>query len=152
MDFSEVLDKECIKLELDSSEKDEVINELANLLYQNHKINNLETFIDDVYKREDIGVTGMGNGIAIPHGVSEQVNVPCVAIGKTKDWVKWESIDDMPVKLIFLMAVPNSDNNKQHLKILSRISSFLAYEPNIKMIMNSKNNEEVMNYLKDYLK
>lgn len=152
MDFSEVLDKECINLELDSTEKDGVINELANLLYENHKINNLEKFIDDVYKREDMGVTGMGNGIAIPHGVSEQVKNPCVAIGKAKSEIKWESIDDTPVRLIFLMAVPDGDNNKQHLKILSKLSSFLAYESNIKMIMESKNNEQVINYLEEYLK
>lgn len=151
MGFREVLDEKCIKLDLVSSDKDGVINELASLLYKNNKINNLEKFVGDVYKREEIGITGMGNGIAIPHGISDQVNTPCVAIGRSTCEIKWESIDDMPVKLIFLMAVPNGDNNKEHLKILSKLSSFLAYESNIKTLIESENVEQVINSLHEYL-
>lgn len=57
----------------------------------------------------------------------------------------------MPVKLIFLMAVPNGDNNKEHLKILSKLSSFLAYESNIKTLIESENVEQVINSLHEYL-
>ena len=68
MNLIEILDVNLIDLEMEASSKDEVIHQLCSLLYENGRVKDLEKFKEAVYEREQIGETGMGNQIAIPHG------------------------------------------------------------------------------------
>lgn len=107
LNIGKVINDDLIDLELKSTTKLGVIEELTHLLYKNHCINSEENFIRDVLYREDQGVTGLEKGIAIPHGKSESVIKTSLAIGRTKKPIEWESMDGKPIEVIFLFAVKN---------------------------------------------
>lgn len=79
-----IFDRNVIDLNMKASTKDEVIRELATLLYKENYLSKLDDFIASVYEREAEGITGMGNNVAIPHGKSDSVMRAGIAIGKTK--------------------------------------------------------------------
>lgn len=150
MNLLEVLDVDLIDLEMDVSSKDEAIRALAGMLDKKGNINDLDGFIDAVYERESIGETGMGNAIAIPHGLTNCVSKASVAIGKTKAPIEWESLDDQPVRLVFLLAMPNDNLQNTHLCMLAQLAAVLAYKEHIDSLMDCKTKEEFFNLFKSY--
>lgn len=126
MIFSEVLSENVINLGLLATTKEEVIDELSQLLFKHGKIDSVEDFAEDILLREQEGVTGLGKGIAIPHGKSESVIQTSIAMGRTQVPIAWESLDDQPVNIIILFAVKNSDANTTHIKMLQNIAICLA--------------------------
>lgn len=137
VDITDILDERLVNLDLKARTKDQAINELAAMLFENGRISKLDTFVKDVYLREEEGITGMGNNVAIPHGKSAGVRLPSVAIGRTEKMIEWESYDDQPVRLFFLFAVPDSNEGAQdHLRLLSQVATRLA-------------NDETLNELKE---
>lgn len=150
MNLLEVLDVDLIDLEMDVASKDEAIRALAGMLDKKGNINDLDGFIDAVYERESIGETGMGNAIAIPHGLINCVSKASVAIGKTKAPIEWESLDDQPVRLVFLLAMPNDNLQNTHLRMLAQLAAVLAYKEHIDSLMDCKTKEEFFNLFKSY--
>lgn len=102
-----------------------------------------------VYERESIGETGLG-GIAIPHGLTDQVINASVAIGKVKQSVEWESLDDQPVSLIFLLAAPTGDLQKTHLQNLSQLASVVAHKAHVDALMKCETKEEFFELFETY--
>lgn len=147
MDLLNVLNLEIMNLNLKATNKKQAIQELSQLLFQNGRVQNSDEFVQDVYKREEIGPTGMGNEIAIPHGLSEEVTKASVAIGKVSSPIEWESLDDQPVKLIFLIAVPSVNQGISHLKILSQLASILAYQEILDELMLCKDERHFLETL-----
>ena len=150
MNLLVVLDVDLIDLEMDVASKDEAIRALAGMLDKKGNINDLDGFIDAVYERESIGETGMGNAIAIPHGLTTCVSKASVAIGKTKAPIEWESLDDQPVRLVFLLAMPNDNLQNTHLRMLAQLAAVLAYKEHIDSLMDCKTKEEFFNLFKSY--
>ena len=150
MNLIEILDVNLIDLELEASSKDEVIHQLCSLLYENGRVKDLEKFKEAVYEREQIGETGMGNQIAIPHGLTDQVNKASVAIGKVKNPVEWESLDDQPVRLIFLLAAPTNELEKTHLQMLAQLASVLAYKEHVDALMECETKEQFFELFESY--
>lgn len=150
MNILEVLDVNLIDLDLSATSKDSAIQELADLLDSNGRLHDKAKFIESVYEREAIGETGMGNSIAIPHGLTNAVKKASVAIGKVTSPIEWESIDDQPVKLVFMLAVPTDNLQNTHLKILSQLAAVLAYEDHIKALLDCKKKEEFFELFKSY--
>ena len=95
MNLLDILDLDLIDLDMDATDKDGVLKQLSSMLYKKGNIKDLDKFLEAVYERESIGETGLG-GIAIPHGLTDQVINASVAIGKVKQPVEWESLDDQP--------------------------------------------------------
>lgn len=126
MDLAGVICSDNIKLEMDATTKDEAIRELTQMLFSTGKIADMDGFIEDVYYRESLGVTGFGNGIAIPHGKSKLVNRTSLAIGRTKEPIEWESLDDQPVNFIILFAVTDEDKTSTHIRLLSQVAIKLS--------------------------
>ncbi|MBP1041040.1 PTS sugar transporter subunit IIA [Vagococcus sp. BWB3-3] len=126
MVLSEVLSEKVINLTLKAKTKEEAIDELSQLLFENHLIDSTVDFADDVLSREKAGVTGLGKGLAIPHGKSESVIKTSIAIGRTQFPIPWESLDDQPVTIVILFAVKNTDANTTHIKMLQNIAICLA--------------------------
>ena len=151
MNLIEILDVNLIDLEMEASSKDEVIHQLCSLLYENGRVKDLEKFKEAVYEREQIGETGMGNQIAIPHGLTDQVINASVAIGKVKQPVEWESLDDQPVSLIFLLAVPTGDLQKTHLQNLSQLASVVAHKAHVDALMKCETKEEFFELFETYV-
>jgi len=115
-----------VKFELEAKTKMEVIDELIDVLEKDGKINNRQVFKAAVLKREEEFSTGIGLGIAIPHGKSNSVNEPSIVFGKSKDGIDYKSMDDEKAYLFFLIAVPE-ESSDLHLKALSEISRKLMH-------------------------
>lgn len=141
-----LIDVNLIDLSLNARSKDGVFHELALLLHRNDRISDYSHFIEDVYEREDMGTTGFGFGIAIPHAKSPYVKIPSVCFGKSEQGISYDSIDGNPVYLVFMIAMPETDS-KQHLTTLAWISRNLMHESFRKKLMEAKTPEEVMNII-----
>ncbi|EMW3193001.1 PTS sugar transporter subunit IIA [Klebsiella quasipneumoniae] len=108
--------------------KEEVIEELTELLVQDGAVTNKEDFIRDVWLREEQGSTGFENHIAIPHGKSSGVARTALAIGRTQHEIPWETMDGSDVRCIILFAVCLVDQNATHIRLLAQVSGSLADE------------------------
>ncbi|MEH9051911.1 PTS sugar transporter subunit IIA [Klebsiella pneumoniae] len=128
MDISTVLNVKNIKLNMTARTKEEVIEELTDLLIQDGAVTNKEDFIRDVWLREELGSTGFENHIAIPHGKSSGVSRTALAIGRTQHAISWETMDGSDVRCVILFAVCLVDQNATHIRLLAQVSGSLADE------------------------
>ena len=145
MNVSEVLKKERIALDLEAKSKEEALAALTELLYKSGVLADRDGFMKDVLGREEVSTTGIGNGIAIPHGKSANVSETSVAVAKLKNEVEWQSVDDKPVKFIVLLAVNENDRTGVHVKLLSQMARKLASEETCKRLLEAKSEEEIVN-------
>ncbi|EPU3775645.1 PTS sugar transporter subunit IIA [Klebsiella pneumoniae] len=128
MDISTVLNVKNIKLNMTARTKEEVIEELTDLLIQDGAVTNKEDFIRDVWLREELGSTGFENHIAIPHGKSSGVSRTALAIGRTQHAIPWGTMDGSDVRCVILFAVCLVDQNATHIRLLAQVSGSLADE------------------------
>ena len=126
MEISEVLREELIVFDMKSKTKLEAIRELAARLENSGYVTDLDTYLAAVLKREEISGTGLGMGVAIPHGKSPAVNKACVVFGRSREGVDYQSDDGEPVYLLFLIAAPQEAD--EHLRILGHMSRKLIHE------------------------
>ncbi|HFN1224148.1 TPA: PTS sugar transporter subunit IIA [Klebsiella pneumoniae] len=139
MDISTVLNVKNIKLNMTARTKEEVIEELTDLLIQDGAVTNKEDFIRDVWLREELGSTGFENHIAIPHGKSFGVSRTALAIGRTQHAIPWETMDGSDVRCVILFAVCLVDQNATHIRLLAQVSGSLADEDIIaKLLVESE--------------
>lgn len=117
-----------IVLDSPVSTKEEALKSLCTMLENNGYVSDKQQFYQDVLLREKMGPTGMENGIAIPHGESSAAKYATIAILKTKNALEWESLDQKPIHLIFLMVVPTKNRDVEHLKMLSHLSAALTHK------------------------
>lgn len=123
-----MLNVKNIKLNMTARTKEEVIEELTDLLIQDGAVTNKEDFIRDVWLREELGCTGFENHIAIPHGKSSGVSRTALAIGRTQHAIPWETMDGSDVRCVILFAVCLVDQNATHIRLLAQVSGSLADE------------------------
>ncbi|MFV0555939.1 MAG: PTS sugar transporter subunit IIA [Lactovum sp.] len=143
----DVIDADLINLELKARNKNEVISELSQMLLEKEILKNKEDFIKDVFLREEEGMTGLGKGVAIPHGKSESVKKTSIVIGRVAKPIDWESLDDEPVNIIILFAVRNIDETTTHIKLLQKVAILLADEDFISQLQTVKTKEEMLTLL-----
>lgn len=123
-----MLNVKNIKLNMTARTKEEVIEELTDLLIQDGAVTNKEDFIRVVWLREELGSTGFENHIAIPHGKSSGVSRTALAIGRTQHAIPWETMDGSDVRCVILFAVCLVDQNATHIRLLAQVSGSLADE------------------------
>ena len=123
-----MLNVKNIKLNMTARTKEEVIEELTDLLIQDGAVTNKEDFIRDVWLREELGSTGFENHIAIPHGKSSGLSRTALAIGRTQHAIPWETMDGSDVRCVILFAVCLVDQNATHIRLLAQVSGSLADE------------------------
>ncbi|QIK69275.1 PTS transporter subunit EIIA [Erysipelothrix sp. HDW6C] len=144
MNLEKILNKNVIDLNMKAKSKDEAIRHLSELLLKENYIEDIETFVDDIYLREEEGITGIGNFIAIPHGKSDSVKQIGIAIGRLDDEIEWETIDEQGVKLIFLFAVSNdTEYATNHMKLLSEIARKLGNDEAVAQLLESRTYEQL---------
>lgn len=122
--LTQILQPACIKAPLDSKTKDAAIKELVDLLADNGQLSNREDALEAVMAREATRSTGIGSGIAIPHGKSSAAKELVMAIGIAAEPIEFESIDNKPVQIIVLLVSP-PDQTGPHIQALARISRLL---------------------------
>lgn len=148
MRITDLLDARSILLDASPKSKSEALDQIVDLMVKSEKINDKEAYRKQVYAREEESTTGIGEGIAIPHGKCEAVTKPGLAAMVVKDGVDFDSLDGEPVTLMFLIAAPNTEDNI-HLDVLSKLSVLLMNEEFTESLRNAKTVEEFMNIIND---
>lgn len=122
MELREFFSEDAVELELKGTSKDEILKELIGLLKLDDKQEGM--LFKMLKRRENLGSTGIGRGIAIPHCRSLVVNRLRVAFGRKKDGVDFKAIDDKPVNFFFLIVAPPLEVSNQYLPVLGKIAQF----------------------------
>lgn len=143
MRIRDLLAAESIQLNGAAWGKEDVLNQMVNLMAKSDKIKDIEIYRKGVFAREEEGTTGIGEGIAIPHCKSDSVERPGLAAMVVKDGVDFDALDGEKVSLIFLIAAPNTEDNV-HLDVLSRLSVMLMDENFTTSLRNAKTVEEFL--------
>lgn len=143
MRITDLLDKRSISLTGAPASKQETLDQMVDLMLKSGKINDREAYRQEVYRREEESTTGIGEGIAIPHGKGPFVDRPGLAAMVVKDGVDFDSLDGEPVHLIFLIAAPNTKDNV-HLDVLSKLSMLLMDEDFAANLKNASTVEEFL--------
>lgn len=145
---SEFLCEDAIILNVSSKEKKGAITELVELLHENGKVKDSSKAISIVMEREKLGTTGVGQGVAIPHGRTETVKKLMGAFGISKNGVEFDSLDGEPTHFVFLLLSP-PDNTGQHLRALARISRLFKDKFFRKALLDAGSQPEIMKIIQE---
>ena len=143
MRITDLLDKRSISLDAAPADKKATLDMAVELMEKSGKLMDVEQYRAQVYAREEESTTGIGEGIAIPHGKCDAVKTPGLAAMVIKNGVDYDSLDGEPVTLLFLIAAPNTKDNV-HLDVLSKLSVMLMDENFTTSLRNSKSVEEFL--------
>lgn len=143
MRITDLLDKRSILLDATPKTKKESLDQIVELMGKSGKIRDLEAYRKQVYLREEESTTGIGEGIAIPHGKCDAVERPGLAAMVIRDGVDFDSLDGEPVTLMFLIAAPNTEDNV-HLDVLSKLSVLMMDEDFSASLRQAKSAEEFL--------
>lgn len=143
MRITDLLDVKSISLDLAPKSKSEALDMAVELMVKSGKINDKEAYRKQVYLREEESTTGIGEGIAIPHGKCDAVDKLGLAAMVIKNGVDFDSLDGEPVTLLFLIAAPNTEDNV-HLDVLSKLSVLMMDEEFSKSLRQAKSVEEFL--------
>jgi fructose-specific phosphotransferase system IIA component len=146
MILTKILQPACVKVPLENKDKEEVIIELVDLLDENGLLSDRDVVLDAVLTREKTRSTGIGSGIAIPHGKCKGVKELVMAIGIAGEPIDFESIDNKPVKIVILLVSP-FDQTSPHIQALARISRLMLDEEFKHKLENAGSAEEVYELL-----
>ena len=142
MRLSEMLKPQNIKVGMAAKTKTEAISELVSLLAANHEIADAKKVLDSVLEREATRTTGIGNGLAIPHGKCSGTDHLVMAVGKAATPIDFQSIDGRPVTWIWLLNSP-PDKTGPHIHALARISRLMTIDKFRQGLAGAKTSQEV---------
>lgn len=143
MRITDLLDRRSVSLSAAPKSKSEALDMAVDIMVKSEKISDREAYRKQVYAREQESTTGIGEGIAIPHGKCDAVQKPGLAAMVVKNGVEFEALDDEPVTLLFLIAAPNTEDNI-HLDVLSKLSVMLMDEEFTASLRNAQSVDEFM--------
>ena len=146
MRITDLLDRRSVSLTAAPKGKSEALDMAVDLMVKSEKISDREAYRKQVYLREEESTTGIGEGIAIPHGKCDAVKKPGLAAMVIKNGVEFEALDDEPVTLLFLIAAPNTEDNI-HLGVLSKLSVMLMDEEFTESLRNASSVDEFMDII-----
>ena len=122
-----IIDKNCIQLDMKEKSKNMVIKKMAQSFVNTNRVNDLESFIQNVYEREQTEPTSIGNGIGMPHGKKDSVETPSVSIARLSEPIIWNEETAEEVTLLIMIAVPKEDSSN-HLRIISQLARNLMHD------------------------
>lgn len=146
MRITDLLDKKSIKLNLSSSTKSDVIDEMVDLVENSGNLNNKEEYKKAIIAREEMSTTGIGEGVAIPHAKTKYVDKACLGAGISKNGINYESFDGSLSNLFFMIAAPDGANDT-HLEVLSRLSTILMDEEFRNNLINTTSVDEFISLI-----
>lgn len=148
MKISEILNRDLLIPNLQSKNKKGVLEELAGVLVAQRKLPDLEKVVEVLLDREKLGSTGIGDGIAIPHGKIKDLEGVVASFGRSRGGVDFESIDQKPTHLFFLLVAPENSAGI-HLKALARISRLLKDPSFRKRLMEAESKEQLFQIISE---
>ncbi|MFT8348436.1 fructose-specific PTS transporter subunit EIIC [Clostridium saccharoperbutylacetonicum] len=143
MRIVDLLHKEGINLDFNPSTKEQCINELVDLMDKTGNLNDKQEYKKAILAREELSTTGIGDGIAIPHGKTKAVKNASLAAAICKNGVDYDSLDGQPANLFFMIAVPDNNDNL-HLEVLARLSTILMDESFRSNLINCADKDEFL--------
>ncbi len=146
MRIVDLINKNSISLNLNSNKKQDVIDELVDLVYKSGNLNDKNEYKEAILAREELSTTAIGEGVAIPHAKNKSVNKATLAAGISKEGIDYEAFDDSLSHLFFMIAAPDGANDT-HLEVLSRLSTILMDEEFRKNLINSISIEEFLSLI-----
>jgi PTS system nitrogen regulatory IIA component len=148
MQLSQILKIEFINADLSAKNKDEALAEMVNTIVRGGiKLDNSH-IVEVLKQRENLGSTGIGEGVAIPHGKIASLNDIVIAFGRSIEGIPFDSLDGKPVHLIFLLLAPENSAG-QHLKILAKISKMLKETGFRKRLLKAKSSSDMYKIILD---
>lgn len=147
MNLLDIINVECIKAPLGATDKKGVIDELVDVLSNCARISDPQGLKDAVWTREQTRTTGIGHGLAIPHGKAGGMSSLAMAIGKPAQPMNFEAIDGKPVRLIVLLASP-PDKTSDHIQALARISRLMTMDRFREQIYAAESAQQIYDLLK----
>ena len=146
--LSELLAPERVKVPLSSRTKSDVLRELVQLVTDGRGSPDSETVLAAVREREGVLSTGIGGGVAIPHGKTTNVEQLVLAAGVSAEPIDFDALDGRPVSLFFLLVGPESASGA-HVKALSRISRLLRRDPLRRSLLAARTADEFLSIVRD---
>ncbi|MCR1898432.1 PTS sugar transporter subunit IIA [Irregularibacter muris] len=146
MTISKVISEDCIILNLKVHSKEEVIKKLSERLIKKGAVVDKDRFIQDIYKRENMGPTFAGDYLAMPHGHSHCVVNPAIAIARTTDEISWDNNKNL-VRLIILLAIPKDLKREIDIEILKNVTASLGNIRLIKDLLHASTKEEILKHI-----
>lgn len=147
MRISDILDESVVRVHLKGKSKDEIINQMIAIVNNSNKISDIEKVREAIFEREKIMSTGVGNGFAIPHGKTDAVADIVAAFAVTEEPIDYDSLDEQPVRLIFLLVGKDSMVGP-HIKLLSRISRLMNKEEFRAKLLKASSEKQVIEIFK----
>jgi len=138
---------ETINLNLESKNKNAVIRELYNNLKQTNLIKDEEQGLNDIFKREDMGSTGIGKRIALPHAKTKAVDELMITFGISRNEISYNSVDDENVNIFFMFLCPEN-KTREYLKVLARISRLIREEKFVNDLLKATSNQEILELIR----
>lgn len=148
MKITDFLKEDCVIVNLKSRDKKGAIAELLSLLEKNKYVKDSKKILETVMEREKLGSTGIGQGIAVPHAKTEQIDNLAGALGISQNGVDFESLDGEPVYIIFLLLAPTKSIGL-HLKALAKIARLLKDRVFRNALRECKTPEEAIKIIKE---
>lgn len=148
MQLDQIFKVEFINANLVARNKDEALAELVNTIIRGGLKLNYSSIIEILKQREKLGSTGIGDGVAIPHGKVAELDDIVVAFGRSIDGIPYDSLDGKPVYLLFLLLAPENSAG-QHLKILAKISKMLKDVNFRKKLLKAKSQSDLYKIIID---
>jgi fructose-specific phosphotransferase system IIA component len=146
MRLTDILKPTNIKVPLVATAKADAIGELVSLLKENGEVTDSKKVLDSVLDRESTRTTGIGNGLAIPHGKCSGVDHLVMAIGRPGTPIDFQAIDGRPVNLIWLLASP-PDKTGPHIHALARISRLMTIDKFRQALAAAKSSQEIFDII-----
>jgi fructose-specific phosphotransferase system IIA component len=144
--IQELIKKNSIIIDLKASDKTEALNSIARFLCSINGLTNTEEICAKIIERETEMSTGIGFGIAIPHGRLNGINKLCMAAARSEKGIDFDALDDQPVRLIFMMVSP-ANTSEEHTLALSLLSRIMSYEEVRDKLFNASTPDEFLDII-----
>lgn len=149
MKLSELFDDNCIRLNVQPSPKEALLEHIVRDLDEKNMINDFQHALRDVVEREKVMSTGIGNGVAIPHAYTDGVDQLVAGFFRTSEGVDFEALDGKSVDLFFIILGPKA-SRRNHIKVLAKISRLLNHEEFRQSLRSAGSVEDVLDVFKKF--
>jgi len=149
--MKKLIEIDLVDLNVKAKDKKEAILALAEHLDKAERLNDKAEYVKCVIAREELSTTGIGFGVAIPHGKTDAVKIPSLCFGRCTEKLDWQSLDENPVEAIFLIAVPEEAAKDEHLRILAALARKLMNEDFREELSKIQDKEEIVKLLEGLL-
>ncbi len=149
MKLSDILLRSCVRVPLEAHDRDGAIEELVDLLVKSGQVSNRDALLSSVMAREHVRSTGIGCGLAVPHGKAAGCERLAMAVGRPASPIDFSSIDGRPVEVVTLLASP-VDQNGPHIQALARISRLMLTDSFRGAILRANTADELYAVIVDH--